>query len=104
MGGAVDSFGNGKPSSSPPPIHPRHTNPIPPVSPVAEFNVFADASAAARIYALTSPNPSSTMPPPSLDPTSTTILPPYPPHLSKRLKIILMYPPLPPPLFLLFPY
>jgi inosine-uridine nucleoside N-ribohydrolase len=70
MGGAVDAFGN--------------------VSPVAEFNVFADASAAARVYALTSLNPSSTMPPPPLDPTSTTTLPPYPPHLSRPLRLTLL--------------
>lgn len=59
------------------------------VSPVAEFNVFADASAAARVYALTSPNPSSTMPPPPLDPTATTILPPYPETLTRPLKLAL---------------
>jgi inosine-uridine nucleoside N-ribohydrolase len=70
MGGAVDSFGN--------------------VSPVAEFNVFADASAAARVYALTSKSPSSTMPPPPLDPTSTTTLPPYPANLSRQLRLTLL--------------
>ena len=41
------------------------------ITPVAEFNCIADANAAARVYALTSPNPSSTLP---LD----NILPPYP--------------------------
>lgn len=41
------------------------------ITPVGEFNCIADANAAARIYALTSPNPSSTMP---LD----HVLPPYP--------------------------
>ena len=70
MGGAVDAVGN--------------------VSPVAEFNVFADASAAARVYALTSPNPSSAMPPPPLDPSSTSTLPPYPPNLSRQLNLALM--------------
>jgi inosine-uridine nucleoside N-ribohydrolase len=72
MGGAVDAFGN--------------------VSPVAEFNVFADASAAARVYALTSLNPSSTMPPPPLDPTSATtaFLPPYPPKLPRQLRLTLL--------------
>jgi inosine-uridine nucleoside N-ribohydrolase len=70
MGGAVDAFGN--------------------VSPVAEFNVFADASAAARVYSLTSPHPSSTMPPPPLDPTSTTTLPPYPANLSRQLRVALL--------------
>ncbi|KAK4694587.1 hypothetical protein P7C71_g3023, partial [Lecanoromycetidae sp. Uapishka_2] len=33
------------------------------ITPVAEFNCIADATAAARLYALTSPNPASTMPP-----------------------------------------
>ncbi len=33
------------------------------MTPVAEFNTIADAVAAARIYALTSPDPASTMPP-----------------------------------------
>lgn len=60
------------------------------VSPVAEFNVFADASAAARVYALTSPNPSSTMPPPPIDPASTTTLPPYPPNLSRQLRLTML--------------
>ena len=53
------------------------------ITPVGEFNCIADADAAARIYALTSPNPSSTMP---LDPT----LLPYPStdHLGdRRLKV-----------------
>lgn len=33
------------------------------ITPVAEFNCIADPIAAARVYALTSPNPASTMPP-----------------------------------------
>lgn len=33
------------------------------ITPVGEFNCIADATAAARLYALTSPNPASTMPP-----------------------------------------
>ncbi|KAL8668646.1 MAG: hypothetical protein Q9168_006737, partial [Polycauliona sp. 1 TL-2023] len=33
------------------------------MTPVAEFNTIADAVAAARVYALTSPDPASTMPP-----------------------------------------
>ena len=33
------------------------------ITPLAEFNTYADAIAAARLYALTSPDPSSTMPP-----------------------------------------
>ncbi|KAL8755171.1 MAG: hypothetical protein Q9184_004876 [Pyrenodesmia sp. 2 TL-2023] len=43
MGGAVDVPGN--------------------MTPVGEFNTIADAVAAARLYALTSPDPASTMPP-----------------------------------------
>ena len=43
MGGTIDEPGN--------------------ITPVGEFNCIADATAAARIYALTSPNPASTMPP-----------------------------------------
>ena len=35
------------------------------ITPVAEFNCIADPIAAARVYALTSPNPASTMPPSS---------------------------------------
>ncbi|KAF7504845.1 hypothetical protein GJ744_001643 [Endocarpon pusillum] len=56
MGGAIDLCGN--------------------VTPVAEFNVFADSVAAARIYALTSANP----PPPChpLPPTSTQHLSSHP--------------------------
>ena len=44
MGGAINKPGN--------------------ITPVAEFNCIADPTAAARVYALTSPNPASTMPPP----------------------------------------
>ena len=71
------------------------------VSPVAEFNIFADSIAAARVFALTSPIPLSTMPPvpPSFArPAASTpssqpmFLPPYPP-LSElgpaRLSIVL---------------
>lgn len=67
MGGAVTGPGN--------------------ATPVAEFNTMADAPAAARVFALTSPNPATTMPP-SPPPGSLkvtdgggpqpTILPPYP--------------------------
>ncbi|EHK99486.1 hypothetical protein M7I_4644 [Glarea lozoyensis 74030] len=46
MGGAIDVEGN--------------------ITPVAEFNTYADAVATARVFALTSPTPSSTMPPPPL--------------------------------------
>lgn len=52
------------------------------VTPVAEFNQHACAYSAARIYALTSPSPASTMPP-------CRELGPYPP-LSKRLNLTVM--------------
>ncbi|KAL1979171.1 hypothetical protein VTN96DRAFT_6602 [Rasamsonia emersonii] len=60
MGGAVSKPGN--------------------VTPVGEFNAYADAVAAARVFALTSPNPASTLPP-------SKKLPPYPANLSKQLKL-----------------
>lgn len=66
MGGAVEVEGN--------------------VTPVAEFNTFADAVATARVFALTSPTPSSTMPP---VPTAKSTLPPYPEKLSRRLNLSL---------------
>ncbi|KAI1094251.1 nucleoside hydrolase [Rostrohypoxylon terebratum] len=66
MGGAVECEGN--------------------VTPVAEFNTFADAVAAARVFALTSPNPASTMPP---IPKDKATLPPYPEKLSKTLNLSL---------------
>lgn len=56
------------------------------ITPVAEFNCYADAVAAARVYALTSPTPASTMPP---TPHGRTSLPPYPPQLSRRLNLTL---------------
>lgn len=43
MGGVIEEAGN--------------------MTPLAEFNTFADAHAAARVYALSSPNPKTTMPP-----------------------------------------
>ncbi|KAK2775107.1 hypothetical protein FQN53_003322 [Emmonsiellopsis sp. PD_33] len=55
------------------------------VTPVAEFNTYADASAAARVYALTSPRPQSTLPP--LNPSAPKPLPAYPPTLSKQLTL-----------------
>ena len=76
MGGAVDVEGN--------------------VTPVAEFNTYADAVATARLFALTSPTPSSTMPPPSpalRDPAggcTLTPLPSYPERLSRQLDVRLM--------------
>ncbi|CAG9986774.1 unnamed protein product [Clonostachys byssicola] len=59
MGGAVDVPGN--------------------ITPVAEFNTYADPIAAARVYALTSPSPQSTLPPSSL--------PAYPPKLPRRVQL-----------------
>ncbi|KAH9243300.1 hypothetical protein K456DRAFT_157919 [Colletotrichum gloeosporioides 23] len=56
------------------------------ITPVGEFNTFADTVAAARVFALTSPNPRSTMPPISKEKSS---LPPYPTKLSKQLKLTL---------------
>jgi inosine-uridine nucleoside N-ribohydrolase len=66
MGGAIDVEGN--------------------VTPVAEFNTFADAIATARVFALTSPNPASTMPPP---PAKVSSVLPYPSKLSRQLKLTL---------------
>ncbi|KAL4766318.1 putative nucleoside hydrolase [Aspergillus foveolatus] len=60
MGGAVHEPGN--------------------VTPVAEFNAYADAFAAARVYALTSPSPKSTLP-------FCKSLPEFPPSLSKQLTV-----------------
>lgn len=66
------------------------------ITPVAEFNTFADAVAAARVYALSSPNPRSTMPPTAPAPPGVQsdhppppFLQPYPPHLSRQLKVTL---------------
>jgi inosine-uridine nucleoside N-ribohydrolase len=57
------------------------------ITPVAEFNTYADVIATARVFALTSPMPSSTMPP--VPPSSKPTLPPYPKKLSKQLKLSL---------------
>ncbi|KOS19172.1 Uncharacterized protein ESCO_001000 [Escovopsis weberi] len=65
MGGAVDIVGN--------------------VTPVAEFNTYADPVAAARVFALTSRRPECTMPP--APPGST--LPDYPAKLSRPLNLTL---------------
>ncbi|PGH05380.1 hypothetical protein AJ80_08348 [Polytolypa hystricis UAMH7299] len=65
MGGVVDRPGN--------------------VTPLAEFNTFADALASARVFALTSPKPSSTMPPTNL--ATPSALPAYPEGLSKKLTL-----------------
>jgi len=66
MGGAIDVEGN--------------------VTPVSEFNTYADAVATARVFALTSPNPTSTMPPP---PLKVSTLPSYPKGLSRTLNLTL---------------
>ncbi len=60
------------------------------VTPVAEFNCYADAVAAARVFALTSPAPSSTMPPaPPSEAGRLPPLPPYPTKLPRPLKLTL---------------
>lgn len=56
------------------------------ITPVAEFNCYADAVAAARVYALTSLTPASTMPP-TLHGKSK--LPAYPAKLSRTLNLTL---------------
>lgn len=56
------------------------------VTPVAEFNCYADAVAAARVYALTSLIPASTLPP---VPEDISVLAPYPTKLSRQLKLVL---------------
>ncbi|KAI4207461.1 MAG: hypothetical protein LQ349_009845 [Xanthoria aureola] len=58
------------------------------MTPVAEFNALADPIAAARIYALTSPTPQSTMPPFGAPTTSLNDYPP-PAHLgAQRLRVV----------------
>jgi Inosine-uridine preferring nucleoside hydrolase len=56
---------------------------------MGEFNVCADSIAAARIYALTSSEPSSTMPPTPIHVDEGSILPPYPAKLSRPLQLTL---------------
>ncbi|PLB35461.1 putative nucleoside hydrolase [Aspergillus candidus] len=53
------------------------------VTPVGEFNAYADAVAAARVYALTSPRPHTTMP----HTKSPKSLPNYPATLPKQLTL-----------------
>ncbi|KAK3110270.1 hypothetical protein LTR53_015612 [Teratosphaeriaceae sp. CCFEE 6253] len=64
------------------------------ITPLAEFNTFADAYAAARVYALTSPTPRTTMPPTPPAPREKTedqspppFLGPYPDKLSRQLNV-----------------
>jgi inosine-uridine nucleoside N-ribohydrolase len=64
MGGAVDLPGN--------------------ITPVAEFNTYADATATGLVFALTSATPASTMPPLQ---DNLIVLPPLPTTLSRRLRI-----------------
>ena len=66
------------------------------MTPVAEFNTYADTVAAARLYALTSPKPQTTMPPvpPAPSGQKEGVPPPpflsaYPDNLSKKLKVTL---------------
>lgn len=54
------------------------------MTPGAEFNTYADSVAAARVYALTSPNPKTTMPPVV---AGKGHLPTYPEKLSRQLKV-----------------
>ncbi len=56
------------------------------ITPVAEFNCYADAVAAARVFALTSPTPASTMPPVI---NSEAALPAYPGKLPRLLNLSL---------------
>jgi hypothetical protein len=51
------------------------------------FNTYADAVATARVFALTSPNPASTMPPPP--PAKLSTLPHYPKKFSRQLNLTL---------------
>ncbi|EJP70392.1 inosine-uridine preferring nucleoside hydrolase [Beauveria bassiana ARSEF 2860] len=55
------------------------------ITPVAEFNTYADAVATARVFALSSLTPSATMPPPTIN----RALPPYPERLSRPLRVVL---------------
>lgn len=66
------------------------------ITPTAEFNTFADSIAAARVYALTSPKPQTTMPPAPPAPPGQAegqypppFLAPYPEKLSRRLSVTL---------------
>ncbi|WPG99018.1 Hypothetical protein R9X50_00182000 [Acrodontium crateriforme] len=76
MGGAINEIGN--------------------ITPFAEFNTFADSIAAARVYALSSPNPHTVMPPTPPAPSGQQAATPPPPYigaypskLSRRLNVVL---------------
>ncbi|KAF2739856.1 nucleoside hydrolase [Polyplosphaeria fusca] len=56
------------------------------MTPGAEFNTYADSVASARLFALTSPNPSTTMPP-TLGGDPKSALQDYPKKLSTQLKL-----------------
>ncbi|KAL2891328.1 Pyrimidine-specific ribonucleoside hydrolase RihA [Ceratocystis lukuohia] len=56
------------------------------ITPVAEFNTYADTIAAARVLALTSAKPASTMP---VLPNELSKLPPYPESLPRKLNLAL---------------
>lgn len=111
MGGNIDLHGNVSPVTSQPKIHHEppfrlikqapgplrnllnHRNQI---TPVAEFNTFADTTAAARLYALSSPRPETTMPPMPPAPAGSKegshpppYLAPYPKDLPRQLKVTL---------------
>ncbi|KAK3076723.1 hypothetical protein LTS18_012235 [Coniosporium uncinatum] len=113
MGGAIATPGN----VPPPPLHPNphgikaypfgltkwpdsplraKLNERNQINPVAEFNTYADSIASARVFALTSPYPRSTMPPvPPAPPGKQSseapppFLRPYPEKLSRKLKLTL---------------
>jgi len=115
MGGAISETGNVRESS--PLIRPPSRSPTAPafrltkapltplrmalnvrnqITPVAEFNTFADSVAAARVYALSSREPNSTMPPPppgqrseQHDSAPTPHLAYYPARLSRQLNVSL---------------
>ncbi|KAF2747315.1 nucleoside hydrolase [Sporormia fimetaria CBS 119925] len=57
------------------------------VTPGAEFNTFADSVSAARVFALTSPNPRTTLPPTVTLRGKHHNLPSYPEKLSRPLKL-----------------
>ena len=69
MGGTVERYGN--------------------VTPVAEFNIYADPYAAARVFALSGPRPNSTLSA-ELDARCALGLKPYPESLKQQLRVIMM--------------